>query len=150
MGLDKDGVLGGVTSGAFRVAPWHGLGESRNAKGEVVGRKALISDTLRDGNELLVTAGMNWEVEKATLADKGLAVVGRMAKQLANAKGSEAKVKAKARGSLLFRRKIASTGIGTNHLIAPHSGRNRKIRGAKVHGFEAWNRLGRRLVAESA
>jgi len=74
MGLDKDGVLGGVTSGAFRVAPWHGLGESRNAKGEVVGRKALISDSLRDGNELLVTAGMNWEVEKATLADKGLAL----------------------------------------------------------------------------
>jgi phage/plasmid-like protein (TIGR03299 family) len=72
MGYDQNGVLGGVTSGAFRVAPWHGLGESVNSKGEVVGLKTQISDSVRTGDELLVTAGLNWQVEKRTLAELGL------------------------------------------------------------------------------
>jgi len=72
MGYDKNGVLGGVTSGAFRAEPWHGYGESRNSKGEVVGTKVQISDSVRTGNELLVTAGLDWRVEKRTLADLGV------------------------------------------------------------------------------
>lgn len=76
MGYDKEGVLGGVTSGAFRVAPWHGLGESVNAKGEVVGRKSPISDGIRTGRELLAVAGLDWQVEKATLAELGLGLTG--------------------------------------------------------------------------
>jgi len=72
MGIDKNGVIGGVTSGAFREAPWHGLGESRNSKGEVVGTKVQISDNIRDGRELLVTAGLDWQVKKHTLRDLGI------------------------------------------------------------------------------
>lgn len=72
MGIDKNGVIGGVTSGAFREAPWHGLGESRNSRGEVVGTKVQISDNIRDGRELLVTAGLDWKVEKQTLRDLGI------------------------------------------------------------------------------
>jgi hypothetical protein len=76
MGKDKEGVLGGVTSGAFRVAPWHGLGDSVTSTGEVVGRKALISDSIRTGGELLATAGLNWSVESATLDRLGLDLAG--------------------------------------------------------------------------
>lgn len=72
MGMDKNGVLGGVTSGAFRVEPWHGFGDSTNASGEVVGRKVPITDAVRTGRELLVTAGLDWKVEKATLDTLGL------------------------------------------------------------------------------
>lgn len=72
MGIDKNGVIGGVTSGAFREAPWHGLGESRNSRGEVVGTKVQISDNIRDGRELLVTAGLDWKVEKQTIRDLGI------------------------------------------------------------------------------
>lgn len=72
MGKDKEGVLGGVTSGAFRVAPWHGLGDSITSTGEVVGRKALISDSVRTGRDLLVTAGLDWTVESATLDTLGV------------------------------------------------------------------------------
>jgi hypothetical protein len=72
MGYDKNGVIGGVTSGAFREAPWHGLGNSVNSKGVVVGKKVQIDDNIRDGRELLVTAGLDWKVEKRTLLDLGL------------------------------------------------------------------------------
>ena len=76
MGYDKEGVLGGVTSGAFRVAPWHGLGDSVNGKGEVVGRKAQISDSVRTGRELLAVAGLDWQVQKSDLASLGLNLSG--------------------------------------------------------------------------
>lgn len=69
MGLDKEGVLGGVTSGAFRTEPWHGFGESKNGKGEVVGVKRPIPESVRTGRELLVTAGLDWEAEKHLLSD---------------------------------------------------------------------------------
>jgi hypothetical protein len=72
MGKDKNGVMGGVTSGAFREVPWHGLGESRNNKGEVVGIKTPITDDVRTGRDLLVTAGLDWTVEKRTLQELGL------------------------------------------------------------------------------
>jgi len=72
MGRDSNGVLGGVTSGAFRAEPWHGFGDSVNNKGEVVGTKVQIGDHVRTGDELLVTAGLNWTVEKRTLADLGV------------------------------------------------------------------------------
>ena len=72
MGKDKNGVIGGVTSGAFREVPWHGLGESRNNKGEVVGIKTPITDDVRTGRDLLVTAGLDWTVEKRTLQELGL------------------------------------------------------------------------------
>lgn len=72
MGYDKNGVLGGVTSGAFRAEPWHGFGDSTNNKGEVVGTKVQIPDTVRTGRELLVTAGLDWRVDKRTLSDLGV------------------------------------------------------------------------------
>lgn len=72
MGYDKNGVLGGVTSGAFREAPWHGFGDSKNSKGEVVGTKVMIPDSVRTGRELLVTAGLDWKVAKFTLSDLGV------------------------------------------------------------------------------
>lgn len=72
MGADKNGVMGGVTSGAFREAPWHGLGDSVNSKGEVVGTKVQIGDDVRDGRRLLIEAGLDWQVEKRTLADMGI------------------------------------------------------------------------------
>jgi hypothetical protein len=72
MGYDKNGVLGGVTSGAFRAEPWHGFGDSTNNKGQIVGTKVPISDSVRTGRELLVTAGLDWSVEKRTLADLGV------------------------------------------------------------------------------
>lgn len=71
MGYDKQGVLGGVTNGAFREIPWHGVGESVNAKGQVVGYKTQISERL-GGEELLVAANLNWQVDKATLDVIGL------------------------------------------------------------------------------
>lgn len=76
MGQDKEGVLGGVTSGAFRVEPWHGLGDSVNSAGEVVGRKSPISDSVRTGRELLAVAGLDWSVGKDTLANLGLPLSG--------------------------------------------------------------------------
>jgi len=45
---------------------------SRNSRGEVVGTKVQISDNIRDGRELLVTAGLDWKVEKQTLRDLGI------------------------------------------------------------------------------
>lgn len=68
MGIDKDGVLGGVTSGAFRQEPWHGYGESRNSKGELVGTKRPIPESIRTGRELLVTAGLDWEAKQENLS----------------------------------------------------------------------------------
>jgi hypothetical protein len=72
MGADKYGVTGGVSSGAFRVEPWHGYGDSVNKKGVVVGRKVPITDDIKTGRDLLVTAGLNWNTEKRTLAELGL------------------------------------------------------------------------------
>ena len=72
MGYDKDGVLGGVSSGAYREAPWHGFGDSYNSKGEIVGTKVQIGDGVRDGGVLLADAGLDWTVEKRTLADLGI------------------------------------------------------------------------------
>lgn len=76
MGYDKDGVKGGVSSGAFRAAPWHGLGASVNSKGEIVGMKVPITDDIRTGRDLLIAAGLNWQVEKRTLADLGVDLEG--------------------------------------------------------------------------
>lgn len=72
MGYDKDGVLGGVTSGAFRTAPWHGFGDSYNSRGEVVGTKVQIGDDIRTGYELLDAANLNWQVDKVSLAEMGV------------------------------------------------------------------------------
>jgi len=71
MGYDNQGVLGGVTNGAFREVPWHGLGDSTNAKGVVVGTKRQITERL-GGKQLLVHAGLNWTVEQSTLDDLGM------------------------------------------------------------------------------
>jgi Domain of unknown function (DUF932) len=72
MGYDKNGVLGGVTNGAFREMPWHGFGDSVNSKGVVVGTKVQISDGVREGRVLLAEAGLDWQVEKRTLQDLGV------------------------------------------------------------------------------
>lgn len=72
MGYDKEGVLGGVTSGAFREMPWHGFGDSVNNRGVVVGTKVQIGDHVRTGKHLLIEAGLDWQVEKRTLADLGV------------------------------------------------------------------------------
>lgn len=68
MGLNKEGVLGGVTSGAFRTEPWHGFGNSTDSKGKVVGVKRPLGDE-RTGRELLITAGLDWSAVQTNLGD---------------------------------------------------------------------------------
>lgn len=72
MGADIDMVEGGVWSGAFRTTPWHGVGDSVNGKGEVVGTKVLIPADVRDGRTLFTIAGLDWKVEEATLDTLGV------------------------------------------------------------------------------
>lgn len=69
MGVDADGVIGGVWNGAYREEPWHGVGDSVNSKGAVVGKKVLLPDRAMTGEELLEVAGMNWEVQVRPLSD---------------------------------------------------------------------------------
>lgn len=70
MGMDVEGVEGGVWSGAYREVPWHGVGESKNTKGEVVGLKVqLPNDRVVRGEELLQLASLDWSVKLTPLSE---------------------------------------------------------------------------------
>jgi hypothetical protein len=75
--LDRfDDVRGGVTNGAYRQAPWHGLGESKNSKGEVVGRKLQIVGDPRTADEIMDLGDYRWAVTPKLLSELGLTLGG--------------------------------------------------------------------------
>lgn len=60
-------VLGGVTSGIYRQAPWHGFGEITDSKGRTVGKKQPLLTNPRETREILELAGIDWKVVDPTL-----------------------------------------------------------------------------------
>lgn len=71
-----DDVAGGVTNGAYRDVPWHGTGESKDSKGNVVGRKLDIIGDPRSTDDIMALANGNWTVTPKLLSELGVAYEG--------------------------------------------------------------------------
>lgn len=65
-------VAGGVTNGAYRAVPWHGVGESKDSKGNVVGRKVQIVGDPRTTDEVMDLANGRWTVTPKLLSELGV------------------------------------------------------------------------------
>lgn len=62
-------VLGGVTSGLYRKAPWHGQGEVKDSQGRLLGVKRELHDDVRHRDTIKVLAGLDWEPREVMLQD---------------------------------------------------------------------------------
>lgn len=71
-----DDVMGGVTNGAYREVPWHGVGESKDSKGRVVGRKLQITDDPRTTDEIMDLTNSRWSVTPKLLSELGVTYEG--------------------------------------------------------------------------
>lgn len=60
-------VLGGVTAGAYRTAPWHGRGLIYDAKENVIGEKKQLDGNPRTTDEIIDLASLDWEPERVPL-----------------------------------------------------------------------------------
>lgn len=54
-------ILGGVSAGLYRQAPWHGTGDVVDAKGRTLGVKRPLRDDVRDPYTISVLADLDWE-----------------------------------------------------------------------------------------
>lgn len=64
-------ILGGVSAGLYRVAPWHGTGDVKDSKGNLLGTKRTLTDDVRHIDTIKVLADLDWEPRKVNLADLG-------------------------------------------------------------------------------
>lgn len=62
-------VLGGVTAGAYRKAPWHGHGLIVDAAGRPLGEKRSIDDNPRTVDEIIDLGSLNWEPRRLHISD---------------------------------------------------------------------------------
>lgn len=62
-------VLGGVTAGAYRRAPWHGHGIIVDATGAPLGEKRHIEDNPRTVDEIIDLGSLNWEPRQLHISD---------------------------------------------------------------------------------
>lgn len=62
-------ILGGVTDGLYRRAPWHGVGDITDNKGVVIGTKRELHDDVRHRETIKLLAGLDWEPREVNLSD---------------------------------------------------------------------------------
>lgn len=65
----SDRVLGGVSAGIYRQAPWHGMGEITATDGTVIGVKRPIEDDIRTRITMATLADLEWEPQEVKLSD---------------------------------------------------------------------------------